>query len=112
MDALIASMMASGPEAKRPPHMRLLALFSLIVFNRALKEIEMLETKSKLPTLRLVAFAAVAGILVGTTALYVMGALDGNQSSQDVVTRVASSCPAYASKVASIDPFITGDVAA
>jgi len=72
--------------------------------------LEMLETK--LPTLRLVALAAVAGILVGTTALYVMGGLDGNQSSQDVVTRVTSSCPAYASKVASIDPFITGDVAA
>lgn len=72
----------------------------------------MLETKSKLPTLRLVAFAAIAGIIVGTTALYVMGGLNGNQSSPDVVTRVTSSCPAYTSKVASIDPFITGDVAA
>lgn len=72
---------------------------------------EMLETKSKLPTLRLVAIAAIAGILVGTTALYVMGALDGNQSGEVAVTE-AASCPANAAKVAAIDPYITGDVAA
>jgi len=72
----------------------------------------MLETKSKLPTLRLVALAAVAGILVGTTALYVMGGLAGNQSGGDVVTQAAASCPAQAARVAAIDPLITGDVAA
>lgn len=72
---------------------------------------DMLETKSKLPTLRLVALAAVAGILVGTTALYVMGGLDGNQSGEVAVTEGAS-CPASAAKVAAIDPYITGEVAA
>lgn len=72
----------------------------------------MLETKSKVPTLRLVALAAVAGILVGTTALYVMGAIDGNRSEEQVVAQGEASCPAQAERLAALDPLIRGDVAA
>lgn len=65
-----------------------------------------------MPTLRLVTLAAVAGIIVGSTALYVMGGLNGNQPVEIALSQESSVCPLNKDKIAAIDPFIKGDVAA
>lgn len=61
------------------------------------------------PAFRLVALAAVAGLLAGVTAVYVMGGADGNTS---VAGGEESVCPAKAEKIAALEPAIGGAVAA
>ncbi|WP_173933667.1 TlpA disulfide reductase family protein [Chelativorans sp. Marseille-P2723] len=67
------------------------------------------KVKSSFPAFRLVALSAVAGIIAGVIALYVMGGPDGNilADSGD-----SAACTAKAEKVAAIEPFIKGEVAA
>lgn len=65
-----------------------------------------------MPTLRLVTLAAVAGIIVGSTALYVMGGLNGNQPVEIALSQDTATCPLNRDKVAAVTPYIKGDVAA
>lgn len=61
------------------------------------------------PALRLVALAAVAGVVAGVTALYVMGGPDGNNAA---VTPEQTACAGKAEKVAALKASIGGEVAA
>ncbi|UUP17146.1 thiol:disulfide interchange protein TlpA [Nitratireductor thuwali] len=58
------------------------------------------------PAFRMAAIAAAAGIVAGAIAVYVMGAADGNNGA------TANVGAATLAKVAAIDPYITGEVAA
>lgn len=74
----MACMMAAGPEAKRPPHMRLLAFSSLIVVTGRL-EFDMADDKKRaFPAARMILVAAVAGAIAGAVAVYVRVGLSGN----------------------------------
>lgn len=62
-----------------------------------------------MPAFRLVALSAVAGIIAGVTALYVMGGPDGNMAAEEPG---AAACMAKREKVAALEPAIRGEVAA
>lgn len=62
------------------------------------------------PAFRLIAIAALAGIVAGVTALYVMGGPDGNTAA---VAEGDAACQAKAETVATlVEPAIGGEVAA
>ena len=63
----------------------------------------------KIPAFGLVALSAVAGIIAGVTALYVIGGPNGNTGAQ---TAEETACAAKTEKVAALDPAIGGEVAA
>lgn len=60
-----------------------------------------------LPSLKLVAIAAVAGVLAGGVAVYMRGAADGNG-----LTAVAAECTAAEDVIARLEPLAKGQVAA
>jgi len=63
----------------------------------------------KFPAVGLVALSAVAGIIAGVTALYVMGGPNGNVSAGNVET---AACEATSQKAQALDSAISGEVAA
>ncbi|WP_309086246.1 TlpA disulfide reductase family protein [Chelativorans sp.] len=65
--------------------------------------------KWNFPAVRLVALSAVAGILAGATALYVIGVPDGNTGAE---TAEETACAAKAERVAALEPAVGGEVAA
>lgn len=65
--------------------------------------------KWNLPAFRLIALAAVAGVLAGVTALYVMGGPAGNLGAE---MGGETACAAKAEKVTALEPAIGGEVAA
>jgi thiol-disulfide isomerase/thioredoxin len=67
------------------------------------------KSNKNLPAFRLVALAAIAGILAGVSALYVMGGPDGNMAA---ATGEETACSAKAEKAAALEPAIRGEVAA
>ena len=76
----------------------------------------MANGQSNLPTGRLIGIAAVAGVLAGALGVYVMGGSSGNNEQAPATAAVdpvaAAACEAKTEKVASLDPLITGEVAA
>lgn len=70
----------------------------------------MADNMRTFPAFRLIAIAALAGIVAGVTALYVMGGPDGNTAS---VAEGETACQAKAETVATtLEPAIGGEVAA
>jgi thiol-disulfide isomerase/thioredoxin len=69
----------------------------------------MTEERSRgyLPSLKMVAIAAFAGLLAGAVAVYMRGAADGN-----ALTTAAAECTAAKEVIARLDPLATGQVAA
>ncbi|WP_337269290.1 thiol:disulfide interchange protein TlpA [Oryzifoliimicrobium ureilyticus] len=65
------------------------------------------KTPFRLPSLKLIGIAAVAGLLAGAAAVYMKEAGYGNGDDQ-----VAGNCPASASVKEKIAPLLKGDVAA
>ncbi len=61
-----------------------------------------------LPSAKLVAIAAIAGIMAGAAAVYVKQTVSGNGE----LTADAGQCEGTVEKAASLKPFTTGDVAA
>ncbi|HCL67527.1 MAG TPA: sodium:dicarboxylate symporter [Rhizobium sp.] len=61
-----------------------------------------------LPSVKLVAIAAIAGIMAGAAAVYVKQTVSGNGE----LTADAGQCEGTVEKAASLKPFTTGDVAA
>jgi thiol-disulfide isomerase/thioredoxin len=75
------------------------------------------HTTGNLSTGRLAGIAAVLGLLAGAGAVYVMGGGDGNDeiavvSAGQAAVGDAGSCPDTASRVETLTPLATGDVAA
>src|SRR6185437_10538240 len=97
MEALISSMMASGPEANRPPHI-LLLMVSLVNEEASTAG----PRKRRFPAILL---GIAAGLAVGLAAVYGVSALTGNAGG-DKACRTAVD---IAKKVA---PFAHGEVAA
>ena len=64
--------------------------------------------KWNFPAFRLVALSALAGILAGVTALYVIGVPNGNTAAEVA----ENACSAASEKAAAIEPAIQGHVAA
>lgn len=62
-----------------------------------------------LPALRLIALSALAGIVAGAIAVYVMGGGDGNTATAG---GTQAACAAKAQRAAALEPAMTGDVAA
>ncbi|WP_159586069.1 thiol:disulfide interchange protein TlpA [Chelativorans xinjiangense] len=69
----------------------------------------MADTMRNLPALRLIAIAAVAGVVAGAIAVYVMGGADGNNAAGG---SEQTACAAKTEEAAALEPVITGDVAA
>ena len=82
IEALISSMTASGPSAKRPPHMRF--------FMIGLRESETNDgrTDGKAARRRMLGVAAVAGMLAGAVAVYVKGSANGNGAGGEASGRM------------------------
>lgn len=116
----MASMIAAGPEAKRPPHIWLLVLSSLIYITRYRRIDRMSDDKQTrmFPSLRLIALAALAGLAVGAAAVYVSNGPDGNISSVASGSAKASSaegdkvCAAKAETSKAVAAAAKGEVAA
>ncbi|PTM96561.1 thiol:disulfide interchange protein TlpA [Mycoplana dimorpha] len=68
------------------------------------------EKKPGRPAVKLLALAALAGILAGAAAVYVMESRSGNGAA--TVVADAGQCTAAKGKAAALDPFFTGQVAA
>lgn len=68
------------------------------------------EKKPGRPAVKLVALAALAGILAGAAAVYVMESRSGNGAATAAAD--AGQCTAAKDKAAALDPFFTGQVAA
>jgi thiol-disulfide isomerase/thioredoxin len=77
---------------------------------RNVLEDEMTEKKKRLPAVRLVAIAAVAGLIAGAAAVYVKESGSGNGAV--VETAGVGACQASGERVAAITPFLKGQVAA
>ncbi|KFB08944.1 thiol:disulfide interchange protein TlpA [Nitratireductor basaltis] len=69
----------------------------------------MSNTKLNLPAIRLVVLAALAGVVAGIIAVYVMGEANGNQSAANGTGPV---CAAKAPRAAGLKEYAVGDVAA
>ena len=68
------------------------------------------EMKPGRPAVKLIGLAALAGILAGAAAVYVIGSRSGNGGA--AVVADAGQCTAAKDKATALDPFFTGQVAA
>src|SRR5689334_2642384 len=111
MEAFISSMMASGPDAKRPPHIWLEVFVSeapSAIAVSVLKKVQVLKTDMTDPgkprsALRLVALAALLGLIAGAAAVYVRQSGSGN--APEIASAGASGqCAAASGKIASLTP--------
>jgi thiol-disulfide isomerase/thioredoxin len=68
------------------------------------------EKKPGRPATKLIALAALAGILAGAAAVYVIGSRSGN--GETAALAGAGQCTAAKDKAAALEPFFTGQVAA
>jgi thiol-disulfide isomerase/thioredoxin len=106
-------MMDAGPAAKRPPHIWLEEEFELPSdMTRLAVFQEMDPMKDKKPTLfpstKLVAIAALAGLVAGGIAVYMKEAGNGNGAS----AAAASQCAPAKAVAARLQPLAKGQVAA
>jgi thiol-disulfide isomerase/thioredoxin len=113
MEALIASMTADGPEANRPPHIWLLAFFSLIMFT-GWKEIDGMSDGTKSwPATRVTAVVIAFCVIVAGLALYVTERPSGNNPGESVgVASAPDGCAAKADAARKLAAAATGSVAA
>ncbi len=70
----------------------------------------MTDQKKSLPAVRIVALAALAGLIAGAALIYVKETGSGNGAGAE--TAASDTCPLAAGKVAAITPFLKGQVAA
>src|SRR3546814_5487084 len=79
MEAFISSMIASGPEAKRPPHIWLEDIASFVP-SAMMPALECFMTNKRpfgLPSAKLNVIAGLAGLIAGAVAVYVRNAGSG-----------------------------------
>ena len=70
----------------------------------------MTDQKKTLPAARILALAALAGLIAGAAVVYVKESGSGNGAATE--TAATDACPLAAGKVAAIKPFLKGQVAA
>ncbi len=122
MEALIASMIAAGPEAKRPPHIWLLVFSSLIVltaleFNMADKNPAPDRTEppaargGRRPAALAGAVFAAVLLVAGGIGLYVIGRPAGNNATAQTAAADVH-CADRAAEAAELGKSAVGEVAA
>lgn len=110
----MASITAAGPEAKRPPHIALLALSSVIVLTRVRRRL-MADGRKIFPAFRLIVLAALAGLAAGAVAVYVSAPPSGNPpaaAAGTVDAAAVAACAAKSERAKAVGAAATGEVAA
>ena len=109
MEALISSMIASGPVAKRPPHIRLLICRSLF-YQQAMSQL--LTMFSRIPFMG--RLALVAAIALGAVSLYVSFGANGNPEPGNLTAAsgATATCKSQADATAALAKAATGELAA